>query len=189
MAAFLHTGATPNSTTTNCAVRELTIGNDMGTNATVSQMDDDTFIVSTNAGTGSTGIAVYGTANGGLTIQSPVQNAPPPPPPTDPRVLNQYLLASDLLEKFIADIGELGVKEGEVLNIPIELFINWLVCRAAEEDGHDAPVGLKALPTNVTPIRGDRCRCCGQFITAHRRKAGVLFCSDEHLDKFMEKSA
>jgi hypothetical protein len=185
MAAMYANSGTPNATMTQTS-HQLTIGNDMGTNATVSQLDDNTFMITTNVGTTNTGITIFGATGGnaGLT-----QGSPPNPPPIDPRVLNKYLLASDLLEKFIADIGELGVKEGEVLSIPIELFINWLVCRAAEQDGHAAPDGLRALPSNVTPIRDDRCRCCGQFITAHRRQAGVLFCSDAHMNQHLAKTA
>jgi len=183
MAAFMDTG-TPSTITQTSHM--LTIGNDMGTNATVSQLDDGVFLITTQSGNQNTGMTIFGTSGGSVNFGS---TPPNPPRPIDPRVLNKYLLASDLLEKFIADVGELGIREGEVLSIPIELFINWLVCRAAEQDGHAAPDGLKALPSNVTPIRNDRCRCCGQFITTHRRQSGVLFCSGQHMDRYLEKIA
>lgn len=183
MAAFIHAGT--NATMATATQHMLSIGNDTGQTCAVSQLDDNNFLISTGNTQTSTnaGITIFGGTGG---------NAPPmtvDTPRLDPRILNKYLTASDLLESFIADVGRLGAKQGDILNIPIELFVNWLVCKAAEEDGHAAPEGLKALPSNVTPIRSDRCRCCGQFITAHRRKAGVLFCSSAHMDQYLAKSA
>jgi len=183
MAAFINAGTNSVQTAT-AATHMLTIGNDSGQTCAVSQLDDDNFLISTQTTNTNTGITIFGGTNGGSIPPMTVDT-----PRIDPRILNQYLSASDLLEKFIADIGARGIKEGEVLNVPIELFINWLVCKAAEEDGHAPPEGLKQLPSNVVPIRGDRCRCCGQFITAHRRKAGVLFCSDAHMDQYLAKTA
>lgn len=185
MAAFMNSG-TPTASTMTAVTHMLTIGNDSGGNATVAQLDDTNFLITTNVGTTNTGMTIFGTAGGNAGFG---QNSPPNPPPIDPRVLNEYLNASDLLEKFIADVGDLGARQGDILSIPLELFINWLVCKSAEEDGHRPPEGLKALPSNVTPIRNDRCRCCGQFITTHRRQAGVLFCSGAHMDQFLAKTA
>jgi len=187
MAAFIHAGT--NATMATATQHMLSIGNDTGQTAAVSQLDDNTFFIffGTPQTTTNTGITIYGGTSGG---NAGFGSSPPPQNPRlDPRILNKYLTASDLLEAFIADVGKLGAKEGDILNIPIELFINWLVCKAAEEDGHDAPEGLKALPSNVTPIRNDRCRCCGQFITEHRRQAGVLFCSTAHMDQYLAKTA
>lgn len=51
------------------------------------------------------------------------------------REFNKYVSSSDVLEAFIKDVGKLGVKQSEVFSLPIELFINWLIIRAAEKDG------------------------------------------------------
>ena len=51
------------------------------------------------------------------------------------REFNKFVNSSDVLEAFIRDAGKAGVKQKEVFNLPIELFINWLIVRAAEKDG------------------------------------------------------
>lgn len=150
-----------NSTSTNMYVT--------GTSST------DTWIITTNAPPTGTYI----------TPQAQQQYVPPSPMP-DPRILNKYLNAADLLEDFIKDLAPLGVKQGEVLEIPIELFINWLVVRAAEEDGHDAPDDIPALPSAKPSAR---CKCCGRFIPKANLVHGLTFCNGEHADKYLERIA
>lgn len=137
----------------------------------------NTYIVSTTQPTGT-----Y------VSQQAAQQYAPPPPTPStpDPRILNKYLNAADLLEEFIKDLAPLGVRQGEVLEIPIELFINWLVVRAAEEDGHDAPDDIPALPS-AKP--SPRCKCCGRFIPRANLVHGLTFCNGEHADRYLERIA
>ena len=55
------------------------------------------------------------------------------------REFNRYINASDLVEEFIRFIGKLGAKQSEVLSTPLELFINFLVLKAAEEDNDPLP--------------------------------------------------
>lgn len=154
----------------------------------------DTWVVSTNQPTGT-----YVTQQA---QQQYVPPAPPPQPQPDPRILNRFLNAADLLEEFIKDLAPLGVKQGEALQVPIEMFINWLICKAADEDGHDAPDDIPALPSpealrerSVHPSveRGGqglpRCLCCGRFIAQRVASAGVSFCNGSHADKYLEKIA
>ena len=109
----------------------------------------------------------------------------------DPRILSKYLNASDILEEFIQDLGrELGVKQSEVLAIPIELFINWLIIKAAEEDGKaEEYKDIPKIPTSLSTYRRDRCRCCGRFVTNEKRQKDMLFCSGKHYDRYLEKVA
>lgn len=51
------------------------------------------------------------------------------------REFNKFVNASDLLESFIRDIGKLGVCQKDIFSIPIGLFIDWLIIKAAEKDG------------------------------------------------------
>lgn len=52
------------------------------------------------------------------------------------REFNPYLNASDLLVSFIKEVGHLdGVNQDEILRLPVEAFINWLVLQAATKDG------------------------------------------------------
>jgi hypothetical protein len=97
------------------------------------------------------------------------------------REFNQYLNASDLLEKFIKFVGSKGVRQNEVLNIPIEIFINWLIMEAAIADGEDPP----KLPLSK-PREYDRCLHCGKFI----KKSLVSiakFCNPDHYSQYLLK--
>lgn len=141
----------------------------------------------TTTNTTTTGWFTISGGTGGTTasfLSTGASNYPYPQPTPDPRVLNRYLNASDLLEEFIRDLKPLGVKQDEVLNVPIELFINWLVIRSAEEDGiedHDAP----ALPDLIE--RNDRCKSCGRYVTNSIRKSQNLFCNGVCLDNHRRK--
>lgn len=60
------------------------------------------------------------------------------------REFNPYINASDLLEAFIREVGKLdGVDQGDVLDLPIEAFINWIILEAAKKDGDP----LEGLPS------------------------------------------
>ena len=179
MAANFMTDSTNCSTTTD-VMQYLTISNNSQTTATITTQD-----------TGGTGNCIFIHSNtGGWTQHSAPPQHAHQAPQVDPRVLNRYLNASDLLEEFIRDLGDLDVKQGDVLDVPIELFINWLVCKAAEEDGHAPPDDIAKLPApgDVGPVIPDRrCRCWGRYITERRRSAGVLFCDGEHQERWLAR--
>lgn len=86
--------------------------------------------------------------------------------PTQPRVaapprgFNRYVNASDLLEEFILFLGEQGVQKREFMDLPISLFVKWLIIRAMEEDGEEPDVVLQ-LPA---PTGQPRCYGCGRFM-------------------------
>lgn len=66
------------------------------------------------------------------------------------REFNPYLNASDLLVAFVKEVGTIdGVNQDEVLRLPIEAFINWLVLQAATKDGDS----IKDLPTVKDALR------------------------------------
>lgn len=66
------------------------------------------------------------------------------------REFNPYLNASDLLVSFVKEVGAIdGVNQDEVLRLPIEAFINWLVLQAATKDGES----IKGLPTVKDALR------------------------------------
>jgi len=103
------------------------------------------------------------------------------------REFNKHINASDLLEAFIKDLGELGVKQNEVLDVPIELFINWLIFKAAEEDGDEAPTDVPLLETTVKPHKHPKCLCCGKFIKKTLVEHKIHFCSPEHHEHYLKK--
>lgn len=100
------------------------------------------------------------------------------------REFSRYINASDLLEEFVGYVGRLGldVKQTEVLKLPIEAFINWLVLQAATKDG-DSLEGLpsveKALPAPIP--KKPRCLGCGRFMSKMwAATSRMAFCSQEH---------
>lgn len=113
-------------------------------------------------------------------VSAPNVVCPPMPvAPNDPDLgFNPFLNASDQLQKFIRDAGRAGARQSDVLSLPVELFINWLILKAAERDG--------SLPGRLlTP----RCRWCGRFLAAARAQAGILFCGEAHAVSFMRRQA
>lgn len=104
------------------------------------------------------------------------------------RDFNRYLNASDLLEEFIGYLGSLGLGKTDVLQIPVELFIMWVVIRAAEQDGEPAPQEQEQLRLASRTLQLPRCRCCGRFISHRHQALGVQFCSGEHMDKWMNRN-
>jgi len=79
-----------------------------------------------------------------------------------PLDFNKYINASDLLEEFIAFLGENKVRQGEVMRLPLELFVKWLIIRACEQDHEEPNVTLSLPPARRQP----RCIACGRFMRA-----------------------
>lgn len=105
------------------------------------------------------------------------------------REFNKFLNASDLLEQFIGFLGQIGVRQGDALGVPVEVFINWLILKAAEADKVDAPPDVKVIghPLLAAPRWGFRCRECSRFIPRRHVDAGMLFCGPEHAARAMRK--
>jgi hypothetical protein len=60
------------------------------------------------------------------------------------REWNPYVSASDLLEAFVGEVGKHPlVNQMNVLKLPVEAFVNWLIVQAAKKDGDS----LSGLPT------------------------------------------
>ena len=80
-------------------------------------------------------------ASGAFQVERPDRTKPVYGPPLI-RGFNRFIHASDLLGEFVEDLGRLGVPQDALLQLPVEVFINWLVYEAAREDGDD----VMALP-------------------------------------------
>jgi hypothetical protein len=79
---------------------------------------------------------------------------------TPPMAFNKYINASDLLEEFIQYLGEEKIKKSEILGLPVDLFIKWLIIRACEQDKEESPVILQ-LPA---PKSQPRCLGCQKYM-------------------------
>ena len=114
----------------------------------------------------------------------------PAPAPQPVRGFNRFLNASDLLEDFIKDAGIAGIRQSEFLNLPVELFINWLIIKAAEKDGDPIPEGAMAPDQHqkAIPYRGrPRCLSCGRFIPNALAANGITWCDDQPMLIFMQR--
>lgn len=89
---------------------------------------------------------------------SPTQIRPVCPP--RPQGFNRYVNASDLLEEFIRFLGENRVHQDQVLELPVDFFVKWLIIRACEEDGEEPNVTLALPPPKAQP----RCLGCRRFM-------------------------
>lgn len=97
------------------------------------------------------------------------------------RDFNRFINASDRIEEFIRFCGEQGVRSDEMLNLPVHLFIGWLVLEAAKQDKEPVP-DIKLLPdlrARVYP----HCPGCGRFVSRRLVQKGLNFCRAVCYDK------
>jgi hypothetical protein len=94
---------------------------------------------------------------------------------------NPFINASDKLEEFIKFCGEIGVRQGDMLNIPIKQFVQWLVIEAARADGD------KSIPLELPDLTKPRCRTCQRFISRKLKADGIEFCRPVCLEAKLKK--
>lgn len=105
------------------------------------------------------------------------------------REFNAFLNASDLLAQFIGYLGTLGVKKQEVSTLPVGLFINWLIIKAAEADADPIPEGVVPVPENKL-LKGrisPRCLHCQRFVSRLMASQGFSFCKAECASNYQHK--
>jgi len=100
------------------------------------------------------------------------------------REFNPYVNASDLLEDFIRDMGQYGVRQSELLGLPVNVFIHWLILKAAQRDGDEARV---PSPQAVLPKREIRCLCCGRFLPRTMLQRRIFFCTPDHMTRYASR--
>lgn len=105
------------------------------------------------------------------------------------RPFSPHLNASDLLAQFVRYAGSLGVRQREVLQLPIELFINWLVIEAAERDQDPIPEDIKPLAQQLSPLRKPRCLVCKRFIPLLHHRNRFPFCDPAHAERHVKRLA
>lgn len=105
------------------------------------------------------------------------------------RGFNKFLNASDLLEEFVRYCAEQKITKKDFSELPISLFIFWLIVKAAEADGDDTEEVLPLLTSAVDKQTKTyhRCKSCGKFLSNTMRSHQIVFCSPEHMGKYMSK--
>lgn len=104
------------------------------------------------------------------------------------REFSPHVSASDMVAKFVTYVGGIGVRQKDVLNLPIHLFISWLIIEAAERDGDDIPADI--IPVAADPalvaVRKPRCQFCKKFIRRLHHDNRFPFCSPDHATRHLQ---
>lgn len=105
------------------------------------------------------------------------------------REFNPYLNASDLLEEFISYCAKQKISKKDFSELPISLFILWLIVRAAEADEDPVDEVLPLLTTAVKKrkVHSHRCKCCGKFLTKKYEQHQISFCNTDHMNKYLKE--
>ena len=96
------------------------------------------------------------------------------------RDYNKFIDGSSLLEDFIKDCGIAGIKQSEFMDITIEVFIHWLIYKAALKDDDPVPDGVYAPGKHpeTTKMKWPHCMSCGRFISPAFVEVGINFCNE-----------
>lgn len=109
------------------------------------------------------------------------------------REFNRYINASDLLAQFVDFCGnEVRLNRDEMLNLPISLFIGWLILEAAKKDGEPEPSDIKLIP-DLHKAAHRACLLCGTELADDRRQKNIPYCSarcfEQHEQSALMESA
>lgn len=102
------------------------------------------------------------------------------------REFNTFVNASDRIEDFIGFCKKFNISQNELLELPLKLFIMWLIVSAAEADGIEEQTDTKKLQIEFKKRFRPRCKC-GRFIKREKASQGFLFCDGEHYMKYAMK--
>jgi len=103
------------------------------------------------------------------------------------REFSPHLNASDMVAEFVSYARSLGVMRDEVLSLPLELFVGWLVIEAAERDSDPVPDGAVQVDKRLTNIVKPKCLSCGQFIPKLHSRNRFPFCDPSHATRYVQK--
>lgn len=92
------------------------------------------------------------------------------------RDFNKYLNVSDRLEEFVKFCGQQKLERGEFLELPLKLFLGWLVIEAAKADQEPPPADIKLIP-DLRKVIAPRCVGCGRFLPRYAKQKQLSFCA------------
>lgn len=105
------------------------------------------------------------------------------------RNFNPFLNASDKIEEFIRFCGDLKVRRDEMMNLPLQLFIAWLVQEAAKADEEAIPE-TQLIP-DLRKQTAPQCQLvsCRRFISIEKARKKILFCGPPCFEKQLALAA
>jgi len=102
------------------------------------------------------------------------------------RAFNPFVNAGDLLADFIKYLKQKVPRIGskDVAELPLNLFVQWLVMEAAERDGDPVPPDVVPVPKDRLLISrlAPQCRLptCRRFISKASAEVGFFYCNPNH---------
>lgn len=104
------------------------------------------------------------------------------------REFNKYLNASDLIEEFIRFLGKhKKVRQSDILSVPIETFINFLIYQSAIADGLEPEQQTYLRASRLPRLAAPRCGYCQRFVRRDLAMRGLGFCNKQHMILAAEK--
>jgi hypothetical protein len=103
------------------------------------------------------------------------------------REFSPHINASDMLSQFVEQAAAMGVKRDEVMELPLHLFVAWLIIEAAERDGDTVPGDVVPLGKSLSVIKHPRCLECNKFVPKVRKR--FPFCNTLHAQRYLETVA
>lgn len=100
---------------------------------------------------------------------------------------NPYINSSDLLAKFVEYCGSLNLRRQEVLKLPVELFISWLILEASKHDDETPPPDVVPIPRLIGPTLKPRCLVCKRFIPRVFAQKKFEFCNSAHSELYFSR--
>lgn len=102
------------------------------------------------------------------------------------REFNPFVNAGDLLSDFIDYVRKTipGVRRADIPDLPLQLFVHWLILEAATRDGDDAPKDIVPVPESrlLKGIVKPQCvlPSCRRYIKRRFSTAGFNYCNPQH---------
>lgn len=102
------------------------------------------------------------------------------------REFNPFVNAGDLLSDFIDYVRQTipGVRRADIPDLPLQLFVHWLILEAATRDGDDAPSDIVPVPESrlLKGIVKPQCvlPSCRRYIKRRFSTAGFNYCNPQH---------
>lgn len=101
------------------------------------------------------------------------------------REFSPFINASDMVAGFLDEIRDLGIKRDIALNLPIKLFIKWLIIKAAEKDGDSVNVQPVNKDPKLLQFIKPKCNYCGKYIRKLHQINEFPYCGPEHALKHL----
>lgn len=104
------------------------------------------------------------------------------------RAFNPFVNAGDRIADFIEYVGTIpGVRREDVSQLPLQLFVNWLIIEAAERDGDPVPDDVEE-PKETRLLKGTvkpQCELptCRRFIQKAAARSGFRYCNPGHAEQ------